>query len=162
MILGWQTWRRHYSRLSSSSLLRNHDRRHSEEARATYWNIVLPVLTKEKGTKSTNQLERQFTSEDWSLCLSRRSFKSVNWAIFVQSEDHKRIVPPRMMNYAKILYKSTIHQYRGLSRRSFILLQKLDWELYGWCSHSYRRKTHISSTMVGVQFVSTTMPAKQK
>ena len=105
---------------------------HSEEARATYWNIVLPVLRKGKCTKSTNQLEREFTCEDWSHCLYRRSFKSVDWAIFVQSEDHKRIVPPRMMNYAKNPYKSTIHQHRGLSRRSLLLLQKLDWNLYEW------------------------------
>ena len=29
------------------------------------------------------------------------------------------------------------------------LLQKLDWNLYGWCKLSYRRKTKISSTMGG-------------
>ena len=39
--------------------------------------------------------------EDWSHCLYRRSFKSVNWAILVQSEDCKRISPQRMMYYAK-------------------------------------------------------------
>ena len=36
----------------------------------------------------------------------------------MQSEDRKRIIPPRMMNYAKNPYKSTIHLYRGLSTRS--------------------------------------------
>ena len=48
------------------------------------------------------------------------SFKSVNWAIFVQSEDHKRIIPPRMMNYARTLYKNTIHLHRGSSTRSLL------------------------------------------
>ena len=28
-------------------------------------------------------------------------------------------------------------------------LQKLDWKLYGKCTHSYKRKTNISSTMEG-------------
>ena len=44
----------------------------------------------------------------------------VNWAIFVQSEDHKRIIPPRMMNYAKIPYKRTIHLPRVSSTRSLL------------------------------------------
>ena len=39
---------------------------------------------------------------DWSHCLYRRSFKSVNRAILVQSEYHKRF-PPRMMNHAKFI-----------------------------------------------------------
>ena len=43
----------------------------------------------------------------------------VNWGIFVQSEDHKRIIPPRMMNYAKIPYKRTIHLPRVSSTISF-------------------------------------------
>ena len=41
-----------------------------------------------------------------------------NWETFVQSEDHKRIIPQRMMNHAKIPYKSTIHLYRESSTRS--------------------------------------------
>ena len=101
-------------------LLRHHDRRDSEEARATSWDVILPVLRKEECTKSPNLLEREFTCEDWSHCLYRRSFKSVTSAIFVQSEDHKRIIPPRMMNDAKIPYKSTIHPHRGSSTRSLI------------------------------------------
>ena len=65
--------------------LRHRDRRLSEEARAKsvgkrihVWGFV-------------------------ALPLHRWSFKSVNWAIFVQSEDHKRIIPPKMMNYATFL-----------------------------------------------------------
>ena len=70
--------------------------------------------------KEKNVLEREFTCEDWSHCLHRRSFKSVNWAIFVQSGDHNQIIPPRMMNYAKIPCKSTIHLFRGSSTRSLL------------------------------------------
>ena len=33
------------------------------------------------------------------------------------------------------------------------LIQKLDWKLYGRCTHSYRRKTNISFTMESVQFI---------
>ena len=102
-------------------LLRHHDRRHSEEVRATYWDVFLPVLRKGECTKSQNSLEREFTCEDWSYCFYCRSFKSVNWTIFVQSEDHKRIIPPRMMNYAKIPYKST----PWIEQEIVTLLQKL-------------------------------------
>ena len=101
-------------------LLRHNDRRHSEEARATYWDVKLPVLRKGECRKSQHLLGREFTCEDWSHCLHRRSFKSLNWSIFLQSEDHKRIIPSRMMNYAKIPYKSTIHLYRGSSTRSLL------------------------------------------
>ena len=41
----------------------------------------------------------------------------------MQSEDHKRIIPPRMMNYAKNPYKSAIHLYRGLSTRSLLVVE---------------------------------------
>ena len=46
------------------------------------------------------------------IVLHRRSFKSVNWAIFKtnKSDEHKRIIPQNMMNFAKIPHKSTIHQ----------------------------------------------------
>ena len=120
-------------------------------------------------TKFQNQLEREFTCGDWSHCFYRRSFLSVNWAIFVQSEDHKRSIPPRMMNCANIPCKSAIHLHRGSSTRS--KLNNRSWagskkkrtkRRCTGCTHSYRRKTNISYTMGGVQFVSTTMPAKQK
>ena len=44
------------SRLSSSrrSTSTPCDRRHSEEARATHWDVILPVLRKEECTKSPN------------------------------------------------------------------------------------------------------------
>ena len=105
--------------------------------------------------------------EDWSHCLYRRSLKSVNWHILVQSEDHKRIFSPRMMNYAKIPYDSTIHPFRGSSTRSSLYCglaarEKKRKKLYRRWTHSYRRKSNMSSTMGGVQFVPTTMPAKQK
>ena len=67
------------------------------------------------------------------------------------------------MNYEKIPYKSIIHLPRGSSTRSLIpLQQKLDLKLYERCTHSYKWKTSISSTMGTVHFVSTTTPAKQK
>ena len=87
----------------------------------------------------------------------------------MQSEECKRI-PQRMMNYAKIPHKSTIHLYRGLSTRS--LLYCRSWT--GNCTEGVHTRTkgkqtfpipwevcHLSSTMGGVQIVSTTMPAKQ-
>ena len=79
-----------------------------------YFDTMIDVTVKKR---EQNQLEREFTCEDLSHCLYRRSFKSVNWTIFVQSEDHKRI--PQRMNHAKlILYKSTIHLCCGSSTRS--------------------------------------------
>ena len=116
-----------------------------------------PVLRTGECTKSTNQLEREITSEDWWHCFYCRSFKTVNWAIFVQSENHKpeMITPPRLMNYAKIPYKSTTHQHRGSSTRS--LLYHRSWTLNrkqttcrrcSRCAHSYRRKTNTLFTML--------------
>ena len=61
-------------------LLRHHDRRHSEETRGMY-----QYWERRSGTKSQKLIEK--TCEDWSHCLYRRSFESVKWAIFVQSED---------------------------------------------------------------------------
>ena len=49
---------------------------------------------------------KRITCEDRSHCFYRRSFKSVNLAIFVQSENHERIIPSKMVNYAKSPYKS--------------------------------------------------------
>ena len=143
-------------------LLRHRDRRHSEAARTTYWAVLLPVWRTEKCTKSQNYLEREFTCKHWSHCLYRRSFKSVKWAIFVQSEDHKRIIPPRMMNYAKIPCKSTIHLYRGSSTRSLLCCRS---ERRCWGDVHTRtggRQTFLPQWEGGVQFISTTMPAKQK
>ena len=122
-----------------------------------YLNTVIDVTVKKR---KQHKLERKFTSH----CPYRRSFESANWAIFVQSEHDERIIPPKMMKYAKFV--TSEHEI-------ITQLQKLDWKLYGRCTHSYRRKTNIfsipwwvfniSSTMRWcVQFVSITMPAKQK
>ena len=54
-----------------------------------------------------------------------------------------RLFHPGMTNYAKIFYKWIEHEI-------ITLLQELDWKLYGEWAHSYRRKTHISSTIGGV------------
>ena len=102
-------------------LLPHHDRRHSEEARAKLVGKRIHV---------------------WgsvALPLHRWSFKSVNWAIFVQSEDHKRIIPPRMMNYANSLqeYNSS---FPWIEHEIITPVQKLDWKLYGECTHSYRKE----------------------
>ena len=131
-----------------------------------YFDTMIDVTVKKR---EQNELEREFTCEDWSHCLYRRSFKSVNWAIFVQSEDHKRIIHQGMNYHSLQEYNSSTP---WIEHEIITLLQKLDWKLYGSGSHSYRRKTdisctmerayHLSSSMESVQFVSTTMPAKQK
>ena len=65
------------------------------------------------------------------------------------------------MNYANIPCKSTIHLYRGSSTRS--LLSRGSWT--GNCTGVYtivqKEDKHFLYNG-GVQFVSTTMPAKQK
>ena len=110
-------------------------------------------------------MEREFTCEDWSHCLHRRSFKSVNWAIFVQSEDHKRI-PPRMMNYAKIPVATVqfIFFLPWIGHEIMTLLQKLfSFSFFSGCAYtSYRRlrQTCHSSRMGRVQVVSTTMASE--
>ena len=81
MIPGWHTWRRH----SFEILIFKY----------VYFDTMIDVTVKkreqrigmlyfqywewEKCTKFPNHLEREFTCEDWSHCLYRRSFKSVNW-----------------------------------------------------------------------------------
>ena len=105
--------------------------------------------------KSQHQLERDFTCEDWSHCLYRRRFKSENWTIFVQSEGHKRILPTRVMNYAKIPFKSTSHLHHKSNIKSLLYYRS-------WTGNKLKRsersctgdvhKTNISLTMRDVQF----------
>ena len=101
-----------------------------------YFDTVIDVTVKKR---EQNKLEREFTSH----CPYRRSFESANLTIFVQSEHDERIIPPRMMKYAKFL--TSEHEI-------ITQLQKLDWKLYGRCTHSYKRKTNIFYTMQGVKF----------
>ena len=84
-----------------------------------------------------------------------------NWAIFVKSEDHKRIIPQIKMNYANIPYDSTLHLYRGSSTRPSSIAEA-GLEIVRKAYTLVQRKINISYAMVSVQFVSTTMPAKQK
>ena len=132
-----------------------------------YYDTMIDVTVKKR---EQNKLEREFTCEEKSHCPYRRSFKSVHWARFVQSEDYKRIIPQRMMNYGKIPYKSTIHLYRGSNTISLLYCRR--WT--GNCTEGARTRTegrqtiprpwrvyNLSSVMGRVQFVSTTMPAKQ-
>ena len=106
MIPGWHAWRRYFSRLSSSSMFTSTPWQTSQRRSESN---VLGYYTSSIVNGEAYKIPK-FTCKDWSHCLYRRSFKALNWAIFVQSEDHKRIIPPRMMNYAKIPWKSTIHQ----------------------------------------------------
>ena len=54
----------------------------------------------------------------------------MNWAISVQSQDHTRIIPPRMMNHAKIFTREQL-SLPWIEHEIIILFQKLDWKLYG-------------------------------
>ena len=92
-------------------LLRHHDRCHSEEARATHWDVILPVLR-----KIQNQLEGEFTYEDWLHCFYRRSFKTrfqickdedgeLSDIRAIRRYSGEISIPPRLMNYVKIPYK---------------------------------------------------------
>ena len=64
----------------------------------------------------------------WSHCHYRRSFKSANWAIFVQSEDHTGVIPPRMMHYAKKSLQEYSSSTPWIEHGIITQLQKLDWE----------------------------------
>ena len=141
------------------------------EQRIGIWNIQ--YCERESVQHLKSNWKEEFTSEDWSHRLYRRSFKCVNWSILVQSEDHKRIIPPRMMSYAKIPYQSTIHLFRGSSTRSLLYCRS-------WTRSKKKRKKKVVRRMYtdvhthtegrqtfslqwgSVRFVSTTMPAKQK
>ena len=95
-IPGWQTCRQHsFETHLQVRLLRHHDKRHNEEARATHWNVILPILRE----KFQNQLEGGFTWKDWSHWflpqkLRKQSIKSMkmkmeNWATFVRSKHNQ-------------------------------------------------------------------------
>ena len=121
MIPGWHTWRRHFSKRSFSSTSA------STSWKKAQWRSERKVLggyttsIEDKGVYKITSLTGK-RIHVWGLglhCLYCGSFKSVNWAIFVQSEVHKRIIPPRMMNYAKIHYKSKIHEEDGKCTISF-------------------------------------------
>ena len=101
-----------------------------------YFDTMIDVTVKKR---ERNSLEREFTCEDWSHCLYRKSFKFVHCAISVQSENHKRIIPPRMMSYAMIPYKSTIHLFRGSSTIS--LLYCRSWT--GNCTGSVQKEDKL-------------------
>ena len=133
-----------------------------------YLDTMIDVTVKKR---EQNQLERGFTCKDWSHCFYRRSFKSVNRAVFVQSEDLSAYSTKN-----DELRKDSLQEYNSsvpwIEHEIITLLQKLDWKLYGRFTHSYKWKTNIpytigrrtilSSTFGSVQFVSTAMPSKQK
>ena len=93
------------------------------------------------------------------IASTAEASKSVDWAIFVQSEDHKRMIPPKMMNDAKKILTKVQIIFSVDWARDHYSITEAGLEIV---RDSYRRKTNISSSMEGVQFVSTTMPAKQK
>ena len=55
-----------------TNIVRHHDQDKRETDRAMHWNVILPVL---KG-KFRNQLEKEFTDEDWLHCLYLGSLKT--------------------------------------------------------------------------------------
>ena len=102
-------------------LLRHHDRCHSEETRGMY-----QYWERRSGTKSQKLIEK--TCEDWSHCLYRRSFESVKWAIFVQSEDPQADYSTKNDELRKDFLQEYNSSVPCIEHEIITLLQKLDWE----------------------------------
>ena len=114
-------------------LLRHRDRRHSEEPRAKFigkrihvWGLVaLPLPQKLQICKVG----------DIRVIRRLQAYSSKN---------------DELRKDASQEYNSS---FPWKEHEIITLLQKLDWKLYGRCTHSYRRKTKISFTMESVQFI---------
>ena len=77
-----------------------------------HWDVILPVL---KG-RFKNQLEKEFTDEDWLHCLFLGSIKTrfeickneneeLRYIRAIQGHSGGKIASPRLMNYVTIPYR---------------------------------------------------------
>ena len=95
-----------------TEMVRFHDQDERETDGARHWDGVLSVL---KG-KFRNQMEKEFTDEDWLHCLYLGSIKTrfeickdengeIRHIRAIQGHSGGMIVSPRLMNYVRIPYK---------------------------------------------------------
>ena len=135
MITGWHTWKRHYSKR-----LRHHDKGTAKER-------------EQRNGRENSRLKMValHLPQELQICELGDTH--------VQSEDHTRMIPPRMMNHANFLWWTT---QKFFTRVQFIYI--VDWaryhysfaqaglvakrkeanEVVRWCTHSYIKKTNIS------------------
>ena len=171
-IPGWQTWRRHYLKRSSSG---DTVMKVDKEEVGKYQDTTLPVLRMEV-CKIPKLTAKKFTYKDWSHCFYRRSFKTSlksgkmkmeNWGIFVRSKDTqvRWLFHQDWGVKRKIPEKNTIHLHRGSSTRYYSIaeaeLESGEKERKGVHTLVQKEDKHFLYNGC-VQFVSTTMPAKQK
>ena len=95
-----------------TEMVRHHDQDERETDGARHWDGVLSVL---KG-KFRNQMEKEFTDEDWLHCLYLRSIKTrfeicedengeIRYIRAIQGHSGGMIISPRLMNYVMIPYE---------------------------------------------------------
>ena len=83
----------------------------TEEARATHWDVVLPVLSR----KFQNELGGEFTCEELVHCLHRRRFKTrfeickdedgeLSDIRAIRRHSGEILIPSILMNYVMIPY----------------------------------------------------------
>ena len=92
--------------------VRHHDQDERETDGAMHWNVILPVL---KG-RFRNQMEKEFTDEDWLHCFYLGSIKTrfeickddngeLRYIRAIQGHSGGVIISPRLMNYVMIPYR---------------------------------------------------------
>ena len=95
-----------------TNILRNHNQDERETDGAMHWNVIPPVL---KG-RFKNQLEKEFTDEDWLHCFQLGSFKTrfeicedengeLKYIRAIQGHSGGVTISPRLMNYVRIPHR---------------------------------------------------------
>ena len=90
-------------------MVRHHDQDVRETDGAMHWNVMLPALN----GRFRNQMEKEFTDEDWLHCLYLGSIKTrfeicqdENWELryirAIQGHAGGMSISPRLMNYVMI------------------------------------------------------------
>ena len=80
-----------------TNMLRHHDQDERETDGSMHWNVIPPAL---KG-RFKNQLEKEFTNEDWLQCLYLGSIKT-RFEICKHENAVGMIISPRLMNFVMI------------------------------------------------------------
>ena len=94
-----------------TNMVRHHDQDKRETDGAMHWDVVLPVL---KG-RFRNQLEKEFTDEDWLHCLCLGSIKTrfeiykdengeLRYIRAIQGHSGGMIISPKLVDYVIIPY----------------------------------------------------------
>ena len=152
MIPGWQTWRRYYTRLSSSSM-----------PTSTPWSTSQLRSESKINWKENSRVRISriaFTAEASNMQTGRYSCnpKTISWLFH-----NEWWITQRFLTRVQFIYTvGWARDHYSLADAWPVAKRKERKKLYGGCTHSYRKVYNLSLPWWAVHFVSTIMPAKQK